>query len=431
MAEQGSSAPGFHKPRIVNRVFYRVMTMLLRRFIFRYFMLERVNVDAVPKTGAGIILANHNNLFDVIWLYAMLRRPVYYMANEDLFRKRGLRRLIRWFGAFPKKKAASDPAALRSMMTIIRKGGLIGIFPEGVRSWDGSNQVLTPPIAHLIRRLGLPVYVCRFEGAYLAYPRWARRWRRIPVRGVFSRLYAPEAIPPDEQRILADITEAIRTPDVDMRFPGSRRRRAGLAVNITRVLYRCPSCSTTEGLKLVRPFSTNRVECSSCFSTWEVNAESRLCLTDENGHTEGSWIPLREHLARIRAMPLAPIRTEIRLGLEPSEQLYLVSRPRFLLKEAPSHRFRLFAFGRAFLTDRRLIFRNRLGVRLSAPLSAMGALSVDPGDRLHFSFDRMFYRIPFRNESVVKWYDLIHRFQAEASEKKGRTTEHPAGKAAS
>lgn len=185
-----------------------------------------------------------------------------------------------------------------------------------------------------------------------------------------------------------------------------------------------------EGLKLVRPFSTNRVECSSCFSAWEVNVACRLALTDENGRQEGAWIPLPDCYRRIRSMPVTPIRTEIRLGLEQTEQLFLISRPRFLFRETTFPKLGLLAFGRAFLTDRRLIFRNRLGIRFSAPLRALGALSVDPGDRLHFTFEGKLHRIPFRNESALKWYDLIHRFQDEASGQAPHR-EEPAGRAAS
>ncbi len=168
-----------------------------------------------------------------------------------------------------------------------------------------------------------------------------------------------------------------------------------------------------EGLKLVRPFSTNLVECSSCFSTWEVDAGCRLSPTDENGKAEGTGLTLPEHYRGIRQMPLTPIRTEIRIGLEPSERLYLISRPRFLFKQETFPNLRLFAFGRAFLTDRRLLFRTRLGIPLAAPLRSLGALSVDPGDRLHFTFDGKLYRIPFRNESALKWYDTIIRFKED------------------
>jgi 1-acyl-sn-glycerol-3-phosphate acyltransferase len=410
MAELNASQMGFHQPRLVNRLFYRFMLGMLRGVILRYFQLTPVNVSAVPDSGAGIILANHSTLFDPIWVYAMLKRPVYFAATEDLFRKRALGRLIRWFGAFPKRKAASDLSALRSIFTIIDKGGLVGLFPEGVRTWDGTTQPLFTGIAKLIRKLGVPVYVCRLEGAYLVFPRWARRWRRIPIRGVFSRLYEAGGIPAEDEHILTDIASAIHSPDFEMRVPSSSRK-AGLAVNVTRVLYRCPSCGTMEGLKLVRPFSTNMIECSSCFSTWVIDAGCRLSVADENGTPEGGWIPLPAHYEHISTMPLAPIRSEVRLGLAAEEHIVLISRPRFLFIQERFPNLRVFAFGRAFLTTRRLIFRTRIGIPLAAPLAGLGALSVDPGDKLHFTVRGKLYRIPFRNESALKWFDSIHRLR--------------------
>jgi 1-acyl-sn-glycerol-3-phosphate acyltransferase len=415
MAEQSVSQVSFRQPRLVNRIFYRFMLGILRGFILRYFQITPVNVSVVPQSGAGIILSNHATLFDPIWVYALLKRPVYFAATEDLFRKRALGRLIRWFGAFPKRKAASDLTALRSIFTIIDKGGLVGLFPEGVRTWDGTTQPLFTGIAKLIRKLGVPVYVCLLEGAYLVYPRWARHWRRIPIRGVFSRLYEGGSIPDDDGRILSDVAAAIRSPDFPQSALASPGRRAGLAVNVTRVLYRFPSCGTMEGLKLVRPFSTNMIECSSCFSTWVIDAACRLSAADENGRAEGGWIPLPAHYEHISTMPLSPIRSEVRLGLGPDESVLLISRPRFLFTQERFPNLRVFAFGRAFLTDRRLIFRTRIGIPLSAPLQGLGALSVDPGDKLHFTYGGKLYRIPFRNESALKWFDSIHRLRDVAS----------------
>ncbi|HEY9596027.1 MAG TPA: lysophospholipid acyltransferase family protein [Spirochaetia bacterium] len=414
MSEPGTPQLSFRKPRLVNRLFYRVMTGLLRGVILHYFKLEPVNAAVVPPKGPALILSNHSTLFDPIWVYAMLHRPVYFAATEELFRKRALGRLITWLGAFPKRKAATDMAALRTIFSIADKGELVGIFPEGVRSWDGTNQPLYHGIAKLIRRLQVPVYVCRLEGAYLVYPRWARRWRRMPVRGVFSELYTAASIPGDDEKILTDIATAIRTPDFDVPLTPPRRRQAGLAVNVTKLLYRCPSCGTMEGLKLVRPFSTNRIECSSCFSTWVIDSACRLSLADENGNPEGTWRPLPVYYKHIAAMPFTPIRTEIRLGLAPEERIVLISRPRFLFRADTLPDIRALAFGRAFLTTERLVFRTRFGIALTAPLASIGALSVDPGDKLHFTTGGRLYRMAFRNESALKWFDCIHRLQDEA-----------------
>lgn len=401
-------------PRIVNRLFYRTIAFLFRRLILAWFQLTPVNAAVVPRTGAGIVLGNHTALFDPIWLYAMLPRPVYFAATEDLFRQPLLARVIRWFGAFPKRKnSTGDVGAMRSIFRLLRTGCLVGIYPEGMRTWDGTNGPIIPGIARLIRKLRVPVYACRTEGGYLAQPRWARKWRRVPMRGVFSRLYDADAIPDDDARIVSDIAAAIRNPDNEMTVDPALSRRGGLAVNVTRLLYRCPSCGTLEGLQVVRPHATNRIECTSCFNAWVVNAASRLAEADENGRPEGAWVTLADLYARIRAMPLAPIRPVPWLRLAEGEHLYLASRPRFLLMQERFPNLRVFAFGRAFLTSRRLVFRNRIGIPLDAPLASIASLSVDPGDKMHFTLAGKLYRIPFRNESAMKWFDAIRRLQAE------------------
>jgi 1-acyl-sn-glycerol-3-phosphate acyltransferase len=407
-------------PRVVNRLFYRVSTGLLRRPILNWFQLTPVNAAVIPRTGAGLVLANHAALFDPIWLYAMLHRPVYFAATEDLFRQPLLARVIRWFGAFPKRKnATGDVGAMRSIFRLLKTGCLVGIYPEGVRTWDGTNGPIIPGIARLIQKLKVPVYTCRTEGSYLAHPRWASHYRRIPMRGVFARLYAGDAIPADETRIVSDIATAIRNLDYEMTVDPALSRKKGLAVNVTRVLYRCPACGTQEGLKIVLPHATNRIECSSCFSSWVVNAASRLAETDEHGKAEGEWATLAEVYARIREMPLVPIRPVARLGLAEGEQLFLASRPRFLFKQERFPDIRVFAFGRLFLTSRRLVFRTRLGIPLDTPLESIGSLSVDPGDKMHFTLSGKLYRIPFRNESAMKWFDAIRRLQWQIAS--GRT----------
>ena len=187
-------------------------------------------------------------------------------------------------------------------------------------------------------------------------------------------------------------------------------------MNVTRVLYRCPSCGTLEGLKLVRPFSTNMIECSSCFSTWVIDAGCRLSVADENGTAEGGWVPLPAHYEHISGMPLTPIRSEVRLGLAAGEQIVLISRPRFLFKQE------------RFPEPARVCLREGVPDQPAPDLSnphrhpARGAPRGHrgpvrgPGDKLHFTFMGKLYRIPFRNESALKWFDSIHRMKDAARE---------------
>ncbi len=291
--------------KLVNRWFYRIVTLIARPVLVGYFKLTAVNADVVPEKGPVFLLINHVNFFDPFWVYVMLKRPVYFAATEDLFRKRFLGQLLKWVGGFPKRKGSNDYRAVRSILDIVKKGGIIGIFPEGVRSWDGLNSPVIPTITRLIKRLKISVITCRMEGAYLAYPRWAKKWRRIPVKGIFNKLYNGDDIPEDEGRIYSDISESIRNRDYELDIEPKKYRYKGLANDITKVLYRCPSCGTMEGLKIVKPESKNMVECISCFSAWEVTVDARLTPLDENGQPEGTRIPLfqrsEEHTSELQS----------------------------------------------------------------------------------------------------------------------------------
>jgi 1-acyl-sn-glycerol-3-phosphate acyltransferase len=398
----------------VNRWIYIFMSLFMRSPIRWALRFVPVNIDAIPKRGAGILVANHVHLMDPIWIYDSLKRPIYFVATEELFRGRLLGGFIRTFGAFPKRKAAQDNKTLRSMIKALSNGDLIGIYPEGVRTWDGSNNPLIPTIARLIRRFKVPVYACRVHGGYLSKPRWAARSRRIRPRLEFSQLYSADGIPDSDEKILADIGRAIATPDYRLKPHELDGRRWGLAEGVEKVLYRCPHCDSLESLFPQKPSRENVVECVTCHSRWKIDITSRLTPVGESGEATGPPETLAAMYARVKALPLKPIRSNL-IHLEPDEPLFLVSRPHLMYRQRNFPRLRLYGFGRAFLTARRFIFRGRLKgkgrIRLSARLDEVSSLSIEPGDKLHFVYRGLLYRLPFHRESALKWMDAIQQLQ--------------------
>ncbi len=396
----------------VNPLFYIFVSQYLRPPIRRFFKLLALNKDIIPRTGPAILVANHVNFFDPIWIYDVVDRPIHFVATEELFRGRILSFIVRLFGTIPFRRQAQDFQSIRNIIKMLQAGGLIGVYPEGTRTWDGTNSPIIPTIARIIRRMKVPVFFCRLEGGYLHFPRWADKWRPIQVRLIFDKLYTPGTIPDSEEQVITDIADAIRIPDYDLKIPGAKRRLSGLASGIHKIIYRCPNCQSIESLKAVEPLASNQVECHSCFATWEVDLGSRLTPVDENGEATGERKTVAEVYRQIKAMPLKPIRSSL-IRLERGEKLYLVSRPHFLYREKQYPNLRLFGFGRAFLTDKRFVFRGSLKrrgrVRLAAPLEEIDSLIIEPGDKLHFIYRGHLYRIPFRRESPVKWYDYLER----------------------
>jgi 1-acyl-sn-glycerol-3-phosphate acyltransferase len=409
----GRNQDSLREPRPVTALTNLIINFILRPSLIRIFGLRSVNRDVIPFKGPGILVASHVNLFDPIWIYIAQRRSMHFMATEELFRGRLLGFLVRVFGTFPIRKKARDFQSVKNMIKVLKVGGLIGVYPEGVRTWDGTNSPVIPTIARIIRMMKVPVFSCRIEGGYLHFPRWANKWRPVRPRVIFDRLYEAQTIPESEEQILADIAEAIRIRDYELPIPSPGRRRVpGLASGIERLIYRCPYCRSVESLHAVQPLSSNRVECRSCNASWKVDLSCRLTPIDEHGEASGKGITVAELYRRIRSMPLKPIRSTL-LSLDDKEKLYLVSRPHLLYREKRYPNLRLLGFGRAFVTDRRFVFRGRLKrrgrVRLAAPLEEIDSLSIEPGDKLHFIYQGHLYRMPIRSESPVKWYDYVEQ----------------------
>jgi 1-acyl-sn-glycerol-3-phosphate acyltransferase len=132
------------------------------------------------------------------------------MATHDRFEIPWLARLMRFFHAFPVQRGKGDRAALRRAIRLLQRGEVVGIFPEGGLSEDGSLQPLERGVTMLIRQTGVPVVVCGISGAR-AYMGWgemavkpAHGEIRIRYAGPFDFQGTPDAL------ILEKLTATLR-----------------------------------------------------------------------------------------------------------------------------------------------------------------------------------------------------------------------------
>jgi len=394
---------------------YRLWTWLLRRAFAWVFNLHGVNKDQMPKKGPVLLLINHQNLMDPPWVGIMAPRHISFVATENVFRSSLLAGIIRYFGGFPTRKGSQDTSAMRNIHRLLRKGLVVGIYPEGIRTWDGLTSPINPTIASLVKVSKADVVCCRLEGAYLALPRWAGKYRRVPVRGIFKLLYRAEAVPSDREQILRDISTFLQSREYELKFDEKRYRRSGLAVNITTLLYRCPNCGTIEGLEVVEPLKTNRIQCANCSSRWRVTLCGRLAPLDENGAELPGTVTWAECYRRIRELPLYPIRANRSPPLADGEELYLASGPMLLQTEGRFPVIRDLGRGQMYLTNRRFFFLSSGGPHLEISLADMEQIATDPGGQFYFTFARTRYLIIIRSESVLKWYDVLMRLRSALS----------------
>ena len=87
-----------------------------------------------------------------------LVKIVHFMAKKELFEKPLPRFLLRWgFLTFPVNRKHADMASLKQAMSLLDKGEVFGIFPEGRRSVTGELDTFEKGAAFLALRCNAPV----------------------------------------------------------------------------------------------------------------------------------------------------------------------------------------------------------------------------------------------------------------------------------
>lgn len=83
-----------------------------------------------------MVVSNHASDFDPPIVSSCVRRPVAFMAKEELFRVPVLKQAIELYGAYPVKRGAADRSAIRSAVNCLADGWAVGIFLQGTRTPD-------------------------------------------------------------------------------------------------------------------------------------------------------------------------------------------------------------------------------------------------------------------------------------------------------
>lgn len=131
--------------------------------------------ENVPSSGAVLIAPNHVSHLDPILIGMVVKRPVWFLATDELFDIPILGPLSRYLRAFPIRQDSPDRRALRRAEALLTSGEALVVFPEGHESLDGQLQPLQGGIILLAMRTGAPVVPVGIVGSSRILP--PREWR--------------------------------------------------------------------------------------------------------------------------------------------------------------------------------------------------------------------------------------------------------------
>jgi 1-acyl-sn-glycerol-3-phosphate acyltransferase len=117
--------------------FYTFARSVVNAIFKPWYRVETIGAENIPKEGGVLLCSNHIHNLDPIIVGITGKRPVYFMAKEEIFRVPVLGNIVRKCNAFPVKRGMSDREALRKGINILKDGHVLGLFPEGTRSKTG------------------------------------------------------------------------------------------------------------------------------------------------------------------------------------------------------------------------------------------------------------------------------------------------------
>ncbi len=153
-------------PRAPRRpVHWFVLQQFFRVLFASWFRYSSRGHLHVPTQAPALLLSNHQSFLDPLLIGLPLDRPVSYLARDSLFRIFGLGALMRISLVVPIKREGGGGGGLRETLSHLAEGHLMGIFPEGTRSLDGTVGPLKPGFSVLLRRADVPVIPVGIAGA--------------------------------------------------------------------------------------------------------------------------------------------------------------------------------------------------------------------------------------------------------------------------
>ena len=192
-----------------------------------------------------LILYNHQTAFDQFFVGMSFKKPIYYLATEDIFSMGFVSSLLRFaVEPIPIKKQTTDIGAVMNCLRVAKEGGTIALAPEGNRTYSGRTEYINPAIAALAKKIRVPVVLYKIEGGYGVQPRWSDGTRKGKMRS-----YVSEVIMPEEYSAMTDeeFIERIRTGlFVDEAKEGGIFKSEKRAEYIERAAYVCPFCGLSE-----------------------------------------------------------------------------------------------------------------------------------------------------------------------------------------
>lgn len=145
---------------------YRLFCVVATIYMTLFHRISLEGRENIPATGPVLLFANHPSAFDMILIAARIKRKVHYMAKAELFTNPFLAFIFRSVGAFPVHRGRGDAGSVKTAISLLKHGEVVGIFPEGTRTREKTLDRKKGGAALIAFHTDAPILPVAVDGRY-------------------------------------------------------------------------------------------------------------------------------------------------------------------------------------------------------------------------------------------------------------------------
>lgn len=254
-------------------------------FIGKKYKIEKINMEGLK--GPYLMLSNHMYFVDFeLAALGLYPQRVNNVINIDGYINRAW--LMKLIGGICTRKFTNDLHLIKSIKTVLKRGDVVGIYPEARYSACGITSYIPESLGKLVKSCGVPVVVIIHQGNHLYTPFWNFRCKRkVPFHTKITQVLTKEQV---ESLSVDEINKVLKEAFVydDYEYQKDNNiliTEKNRAVGLHKILYQCPHCKTEHQMTSIG----TKIYCKECGKQWNLNEDGTLSALD--GNTEFTHVP--------------------------------------------------------------------------------------------------------------------------------------------
>jgi 1-acyl-sn-glycerol-3-phosphate acyltransferase len=150
---------------------------VISRFIYS---AKFVGKENFPEWGPALLISNHQSVLDPFLVAQNVPREVRWMSKKENWDIPFMRGILKFYGTFPIDRKNPN-AALKKAVELLKSGEVVGMFPEGTRSPDGSMAPFKTGAARLVLEAKVPYVPCCIIGSNKVLPKGEVGLKFVPI----------------------------------------------------------------------------------------------------------------------------------------------------------------------------------------------------------------------------------------------------------